>query len=107
MTIGNDRALSVRGMRRGALAGLVGQAVVIGSGVLTQILLARLLAPEKFGAYMLIATLTYLVAVLIRLGLHQVVVRAAAAAYLEGRGRAVAVARRIVLAAVLASAAAL
>src|SRR5215212_3086787 len=59
-------AVSVRGMRRGAAAGLLGQAVVIASGVLTQILLARLLAPEKFGAYTLITTLVYLVAILIR-----------------------------------------
>ncbi|MGY1618333.1 lipopolysaccharide biosynthesis protein [Geodermatophilus sp. SYSU D00691] len=99
---------SVRGLRTGALTGLFGQATIIGCGVLIQMLLARLLAPSAFGAYTLLATVVYIAAATVRLGLSQVAVRAPAAAFARG-GRAAAdqVARRVVFSSSIAVAGAL
>lgn len=100
--------LSAKPLRQGAVAGLVGQAVFIGAGVVVAVLLARLLTPGRFGAYVLLTTLVYLAAIVVRMGLHQVVVRATAAVHLTGgRGPGLAVARQVVVAATIATCAAL
>lgn len=79
----------------------------IGAGVLVQVLIARLLTPEQFGAYVLLTTLVYLAAICTRMGLHQAVVRASASVFLSGgRDLAVAAARRVVVAATIAACAA-
>jgi O-antigen/teichoic acid export membrane protein len=103
-----SEVVTAKSLRFGALTGVAGQAVVIGSGVLTQVLAARLLTPALFGAYTLLATVTYIAAATLRVGLHQVVVRATAAALASG-GEAAAhqVARRVVFAATLVGAIAL
>lgn len=99
---------STKALRQGALAGLLGQAVVIGAGVVVQVLLARLLSPGEFGAYTLLTALMYFAAVVIRLGLQQLVVRATASVYLaRGPDLAVAVARRVVTAGAVAATSAL
>lgn len=105
-TVASDTVSAVA-LRRGALAGLIGQAVFIGAGVLTQILLARLLTPGQFGGYNLLTTLVYFAAATVRIGLQQVVVRVTASAYLaRGPDHAVAAARRVIGAATIAAASA-
>ncbi|MGH3699012.1 MAG: lipopolysaccharide biosynthesis protein [Pseudonocardiaceae bacterium] len=67
------------GIRRylsvGAAAGLFGQAVVIGGGILAQIIIARNLTTVDFGIYSLVTTLTFLGATILRCGLHGHAVR--------------------------------
>ncbi|MCA1706733.1 MAG: oligosaccharide flippase family protein [Actinobacteria bacterium] len=69
-TGGTRRYLSV-----GAAVGLLGQAVVIGGGILAQMIIARNLTTVDFGIYSLVTTLTFLGAIILRCGLHGHAVR--------------------------------
>jgi len=69
-TGGTKRYLSI-----GAAAGLLGQAIAIGGGILVQIIIARNIDIADFGIYSLVTTLTFLGAIVLRCGLHSLAVR--------------------------------
>ena len=69
-TGGTKKYLSV-----GAAAGLLGYAIAIGGGILTQIIIARSIDIADFGIYSLVTTLTFLGAIVLRCGLHGFAVR--------------------------------
>jgi len=69
-TGGTKRYLSIS-----AAAGLLGQMVAIGGGVLIQIIVARSIDITDFGIYSLVTTLTFLGAIVLRCGLPSLAVR--------------------------------